>query len=387
VALFVGNGDSGATAVFEKPIAMPRGGKIPDTEVPPIPVAAEAEGVRMAFERYAAGVGYQAIAAELNARGLRPRSKRGISAFSASSVQSLIENRFYAGYVTYHGEERGGAHEPAITLEQWHAAHRRIRRATSPRSDWTYEALLVGGLAECALCGGPIWSNSKAGEMKYTYYRDPAQRRGRTCASGNRSWRSSDADAIVTDLILNMGPTDGLLRWAERAAARGKSERNETTVQRAALLARRERATDAYVAGARDREWWQMETARIDRELAALPPEVGAEIPEIGARLATLADAWSEASPRERHEAATHLFERVRMDIPARALDVKPRPWAAPYFEAARTYVQAEGLFTPDRSRTMSGPSVWYEPAEVIVRRHVSEVYVPAPGERIRGAS
>jgi hypothetical protein len=93
------------------------------------------------------------------------------------------------------------------------------------------------------------------------------------------------------------------------------------------------------------------------------------------------------ATPRERHEAASHLFERVRMDIPARALDVKPRPWAAPYFEAARTYVQAEGLFTPDRSRTMSGPSVWYEPAEVIVRRHVSEVYVPAPGERIRGAS
>ena len=138
---------------------------------------------------------------------------------------------------------------------------------------------------------------------------------------------------------------------------------------------------------ARDREWWQAETARIDRELAELPPEVGPEIPEIGARLATLADAWSEATPRERHDAARHLFESVRMDIPARAIDVKPRGWAAPFFEAARDYVRSEGLITPDRTRTPNRPSGWYVPAEVIARRHVSEVYVPAPGERIRGAS
>ena len=142
-----------------------------------------------------------------------------------------------------------------------------------------------------------------------------------------------------------------------------------------------------WVRRARDREWWQAETARIDRELAELPPEVGPEIPEIGARLATLADAWGEATPRERHEAASHLFERVRMDIPARAIDVKPRGWAAPFFEAARDYVRSEGLITPDRTRTPNRPSGWYVPAEVIARRHVSEVYVPAPGERIRGAS
>ena len=33
------------------------------------------------------------------------------------------------------------------------------------------------------------------------------------------------------------------------------------------------------------------------------------------------------------------------------------------------------------------GDEAPYEPGEVIVRRHVSGVYVPARGERIRGAS
>lgn len=88
----------------------------------------------------------------------------------------------------------------------------------------------------------------------------------------------------------NMGPTDALLRWAEREAAR--RPRPDTSRQRAALEARRERATDAYVAGARDRGWWQAETARIDGELAALPVAIHAELPAIGARVATLAQAW-----------------------------------------------------------------------------------------------
>ena len=87
--------------------------------------------------------------------------------------------------------------------------------------------------------------------------------------------------------------------------------------------------------------------SRIDGELAALPVAIHAELPAIGARVATLAEAWAEATPRERHEALGHLFERVRLDVVAHALEVQPREWAAPYFEAARDYVRVEGGFTP----------------------------------------
>lgn len=342
-----------------------RGGMVADTESPPVPVPAEVEGIRHAFERYAAGVGYQAIASELTAMGLRPRSKRGLDVFTASSVQSLIENRFYAGVVSYHGEERTGLHTAAVSEAEWQEAHRRTRRTASHRQ-WSYSALLVGGLAECAHCGGPIWTKTAAGYGKHAYYTDPARRRGRECAAGGKAWRTDAADAVVVETVLGMGPTDALLRWAEREAAR--RPRPDTSRQRAALEARRERATDAYVAGARDRGWWQAETARIDGEPAALPVAIHAELPAIGARVATLAEAWAEATPRERHEALGHLFERVWLDVVAHALEVQPREWAAPYFEAARDYVRVEGGFTPDRTRTGHGPSAWFAPWELQVR-------------------
>ena len=95
---------------------------------------------------------------------------------------------------------------------------------------------------------------------------------------------------------------------------------------------------------------------------------IHAELPAIGARVATLAEAWAEATPRERHEALGHLFERVRLDVVAHALEVQPREWAAPYLEAARDYVRVEGGFTPGRTQTGHGPSAWFAPWELQVR-------------------
>ncbi|MCZ7575972.1 MAG: recombinase family protein [Dehalococcoidia bacterium] len=80
------------------------------TDLPPEVIPEEAEAIRWAFGEYANGLGFQAIASEWNRRGLRPRSKRGLQTFGVSSVQSIIESRFYVGCLTHLG--RGAPRRP-----------------------------------------------------------------------------------------------------------------------------------------------------------------------------------------------------------------------------------------------------------------------------------
>ena len=82
-----------------------------------MPVPEEAEAIAEAVRDYAAGAGFQEIARRWNAQGLRPHSKQGLTLFTISSVQSVIENDFYAGFVRYKGDRKRGAHEAIITEE------------------------------------------------------------------------------------------------------------------------------------------------------------------------------------------------------------------------------------------------------------------------------
>src|SRR5262245_17703598 len=85
------------------------------TRSAPVAVPAEADAIKTAFHDYAQGKGFLAIATEWNRRGLKPRSKRGLDKFTVSSVQSVLENRFYCGFISHLGQERPGAHQPIIT--------------------------------------------------------------------------------------------------------------------------------------------------------------------------------------------------------------------------------------------------------------------------------
>jgi len=110
---------------------------------PLLPESAEAEAIREAFRDYVAGAGYTEIARRWNALGLRPHSKRGKSVFTASAVQSVIENDYYAGFVRYKDERKRGAHEAVISEELWLAAQAKVRRQpTHAREPW----LLAGAL-------------------------------------------------------------------------------------------------------------------------------------------------------------------------------------------------------------------------------------------------
>lgn len=323
-------------------------------EVPKV-VPPEGEALRWAFEAYANGTGYQAIASEWNRRGLRPRSKRGLEAFGESSVQSIIENRFYAGFVSHKGEEKLGAHEPVITEAQWLRAANRTRRQT--RGEWKYDALLLG-LATCSRCAGPVWTTA-AGEMpkggrRRVYYREPSRKRGRSCEVSGRMWRVEDGDAVVTGLVRGMG-LDG--RWLDEAVAAATSAVGGVDVERERerLRAKRERLGLAMVEGMLSPERVREEMRRLDREMAELPAaSVGIEA---GSRLASMAEAWEEADAKERNEVCRVLFDRVWLDLEEWRVWVDPAEEFEGLFAHRADYVRTKGLGTPARTGGKLHPS------------------------------
>ena len=325
-----------------------RRGEGPDK--PPVVVPGEAAAIRRAFHDYALGKGYQVIASEWRAAGLIPHSKRGIPVFSMSSVQSVIENRFYIGMVNHRGEEREGLHEPIVTASEWEAAAGRTKRHATRRAP-SYTATLAG-LVSCLHCAGPIWSH-RIGDPCVHYYFEPAKRRGRKCAASGKSWRSTGPDGVIESMILGISRGDDWLKYASTLVNR-RDDVVDNEAVRQSLEREKERATDAYVIGARPREWWLTTIARLDRELTALPVQQQDAIPAIGERLTIMADAWQSASQKQRNAMCGLLFEEIRLDILGKNVFVRPSEEFVPYFDARRQFSTAVDVITPDRTRTQS---------------------------------
>jgi site-specific DNA recombinase len=118
-------------------------------------VPAEAETVRAIFTRYLELGAVQALAQDLEGRGIRTKQRQlkdgriiGGVAFGVGGLAHLLKNRFYIGGVVYRGETFRGDHEPILDPALFaavqaklaaHAVERRCRIRGLP-------ALLTGRL-------------------------------------------------------------------------------------------------------------------------------------------------------------------------------------------------------------------------------------------------
>lgn len=103
-----------------------------------------APAVQELYRRYIAGDGWTRLAKWLNESGhLSPRGK----AWTQTTVRSLLDCPIHAGYVTYHGEIRDGAHEGIITRQEWELYRSlRAKRLTPKKqrmSDYLLSSLVV----------------------------------------------------------------------------------------------------------------------------------------------------------------------------------------------------------------------------------------------------
>lgn len=159
-------------------------------------VPEEARFVKLAFDRYCAGVGATAIAEELNALGAVPRRN---DQFNKNTVRYMLRNPVYCGLTVYnrnrhtkkgsHGADRNivransedkwlvapGLHEAIITREQFD--HAQGIRKGKDMPQFHLQGGVVrnqfAGILRCAKCGKPLVTSIAAKGGPYVLCRTP----------------------------------------------------------------------------------------------------------------------------------------------------------------------------------------------------------------------
>ena len=306
------------------------------------PIPDETTAIREAFRDRASGAGYSEIARRWNAQGLTPRSKQGNTLFTASAVQSVLENDFYAGFIRHKDERRPGTHEAIITEEEFLAAQARVRRQPSR----AIEPWLLSGMAICAICGGPIWQHRGGTKHGYAYYREASQRRERPCPISGALWAREAAETKIHELVKSMAFDTAWLAEVDREARRIPRQDDGT---RDKLIARKKRAMKLYLADDMDESEWSEVKRSIDEQLARLPVMLPQTLSTSAERLTSIGQIWDGMTLPERREAMRIIFEGVALNTREKAVCLRPAAEFHGLFVHRR---ESCGLGTPGRTRT-----------------------------------
>lgn len=114
-------------------------------------VPEEVEWLRRMRDWRLQGLGWQGIAARLNAHGVRLHGRP----WNRVAVRRALENRYYWGDATYGDTHTRGTHEPVFEEGDW-AALRAVDEEMRDRHPQTQGARELSGLCRCAICGGPM---------------------------------------------------------------------------------------------------------------------------------------------------------------------------------------------------------------------------------------
>lgn len=120
---------------------------------------ADAAIVREAYKRYTAGEGARTICEDFTARGLASAGPKG---WYPIGFFDLLDKTFYAGIISYEGQEFPGAHEPILTAAEW-AAYRKARESRKLQTKPRNPKWMLSGLVVCGHCGGKMLSHMARG--------------------------------------------------------------------------------------------------------------------------------------------------------------------------------------------------------------------------------
>jgi DNA invertase Pin-like site-specific DNA recombinase len=198
------------------------------------PVEAEAAIVREIFERIARRESIARIVADLEGRNVPTRGKP----WKRYRIGQIVTNRGYIAKRVHRGQVIGPAAWPAIVDESLFVAANAVmsdperqKSVATSRVRW-----LLGGIARCGLCGGPM-----------QYGRDRGVTRVYRCkpGGGHLSRAGEALDEYVTGAVLERLERGGLDLTTPDDADAAAAARAEAVMLRARLDA----AADQYAAG------------------------------------------------------------------------------------------------------------------------------------------
>ncbi len=284
--------------------SIPFGYRKDDESGTPCPVPEEAEAVRTAFAKRAAGETYSAIARGLNAQGFRTRKGK---LFTGFSVRDMLSFRFYLGVVKLKDEEFPGQHDGIIARDLFERVQTRTvkrgpgrRKAGGPRG-------LLAGMIRCGHCWKRVQVDvNRSGNPLYR------ERHADECETNNKSCGASRIDVQIRDLFGSLVlPQDWKLKIARRAV---KKEGPSV----AELEAQRLRLGRSYRDMTISEEEYERELDELDAQLRMTQLSTTIELDQVAQLLENLPELWDPAKADERRRLLRPLVEAVYVDIGSR---------------------------------------------------------------------
>ncbi len=231
------------------------------------------------FERRATGEGISALADDFTRRGIP--SPHGEPYWSRTTVYNLLANPVYRGAIDLGGQAIEGTHPAIVTPDVWNRV--RAFDGVRPPRNKAARSWLEGHVRHA--CGEPMYfvppppTRPRPGfRCRFSTARAPYPR----CPISPRWVDAAHVEGqawtcVLADLERVLSPARVLdrARAEHRAASPLADRRQREVADRAQRLAdRRARAEDLYLAGSRDRSWFDAEDARIGTELATVAAEL-----------------------------------------------------------------------------------------------------------------
>jgi len=301
---------------------------------PPTVVPNEAEAIRCAFQLYATGQYSDArVAQALNDAGYRMRSKRHPDGhpFTKDTLTVMLDNPFYAGWVTYTADGSGrrseeatrihGLHDPIITQELYDraVAVRAEKRGTGRRGSPLRQAhvYVAASLARCTSCRERLRAQGQAPHQPS--YRDPSRERGIECAAKKRSIPAPVVDQGMDDYMSDLQLPPNWLDVAISYIDGGRDELDLSTKRRESVMRKLERLKRLVIDGDIEQNEYRIEKARLETDIAGIgPAPATVDTTKAATLLWDLHALWREASPEERRQIASQLFDAVYCDLDAK---------------------------------------------------------------------
>ena len=324
---------------------------VPDEKIAPT--------VREAFERCASGLYYdQQIADWLNEQGLQNRLGRP---FTKDGVRGILTNPMYWGYVRYRGAfVKGksrktaevlhkGKHKALISeeLNKKCQAARSKRRSVIKTRQVTRRVYMMAGVITCVHCGRKMRAQSTTTGNRY--YRETSRFSGTHCQYSRKSLRADLMEAQLDMLIRRLKLPDD---WQEKLEVflEDDSEIVDVERERAKIKAKIRRLRESYTRGLFEEDehvFWK-ETETLQTKLRALVQIPQDDVNKAAQTLIGLSEAWSAATPEERHELVKIVFETIYVDLAKKKIvQVKPRSEYNVLFQMVAGLGQIEGeLYT-----------------------------------------
>jgi site-specific DNA recombinase len=304
-----------------------------------VPDPFEAEGVRLAFETYAQGnVSMAEVAQLLNEAGHRTRrtTRFGSRPWSKDTVNALLRNPFYAGFVRHRKELFEGRHEPIIPRELWERT--KVVRLGRTRKGAAYarrgRVYLLSGLVYCDACNEALRCQSTG--SGYLYYRHTTRERGLSCPAKAQSVRAEVVDEQVAKVVCGFELPDA---WKEYVLEElnATQEHQDLEAERKRLESRLKRLARAYIDAGMSEAEYQREQQEILLRLAQLENPKVKTVFEAGELLRTLGPVWERATRKEQRDILRVIFEAVYVNLDeGKITRLVPKPAFEVLFRAAQ---------------------------------------------------